>query len=43
MTLQCDDCKHVWEVPKTDEKGDDYNGDDLYNCPNCKSKNFGTA
>lgn len=41
LELKCQDCGMLWTVPETDKEGNEYNGDDLYNCPNCKGKNFG--
>lgn len=39
--MKCDDCGHTWFVPAFDASGDDYNGDDLYECPKCGSESFG--
>jgi hypothetical protein len=41
MTLKCDTCKHIWKVPFYDVKGNEYNGEDLYQCPMCTGESFG--
>lgn len=41
MDMKCDDCGHEWIVPAFDKDGNEYNGDDLYKCPNCGSQSFG--
>lgn len=39
--MKCDECQFDWLVPELDKDGQEYNGDDLYECPRCGSRSFG--
>lgn len=41
IEFECDDCGMIWTVPSLNADGTDYNGEDLYKCPQCHSKSFG--
>lgn len=41
LTLECNKCHHIWDVPEFDDDGNEYDGPDIYRCPVCFGRNFG--